>query len=268
MNLKNQNDRKNVYSMVFLMLALCLTVGAAFQVLKIAGANSKNAAFNDEVLAKIMPDDEKTQETLQEYKKSARDIAENNMFIPKSDESNPPGDCTAIFGDEARIGNRWYRAGDLVGDARIESIGPTVVTLLFEEKLITRKPVMVAENNSRNSRSRSQNTRGNQRGRGNQGGRGNRSSNTRAQSVNIDTERAQEIADRVKAFTESGAADRMSAFMGDNGRAMITEFMNASPEQRVEQINQFRQQFQGGNFQFRTSTGGGTQEQTLIIRQD
>jgi hypothetical protein len=270
MNLKNENDRNSFFSVLMLVVALVLLGGTAILVAKMASTDSNDLAWTDEVLAQIKPDAEKTQEYLQKYKQAATDLTEQNMFVPKLDETVQPGDCTAIFGDEARIGDRWYRIGDQIGDARIESIEPTVVTLLLNDRKITRKPVLVAENNSRNSRNRSQNTRSNQGGRGNRGGRGG---DRGAQSANIERARAQ-IAERVQVFTESNAGQAMTAYwtQGD-GRDMISDFMSASPEQRAQQLDQFRQQFQGGNFQFRTSTssggpGGQANQQTLIIRQD
>jgi len=268
MNIKNGQDRKSFFSVALLALAIVLLGGTAMQLIKIVGANYEDTDLTEEALAQIRPDVEKTQEYLQAYKTAAADLTENNMFVPKSDESEAPGDCTAIFGDEARIGNRWYQAGDRVGDARIESIEPTVVTLLFNNERITRKPVLVAESNSRNSRNQSQN---NQRGRGQRGNaRGGRGGD---RGGNIDQARRQEIADRAQVFMESEAGQRISTFMGDNGRNMITNFMSASPEQRQVQLDQFRQQFQGGTFEFRTSTssggpGGQADQQTIIIRQD
>ena len=269
MNLKNGQDRKSFFSVVLLALAIVLLGGTAMLLVKIAGANYEDTALTEEALAQIRPDAEKTQEYLQAYKKAATDLTAQNMFVPLSDESEPPGDCTAIFGDEARIGNRWYKAGDRVGDARIESIEPTLVTLLLNDERITRKPVLVAESNSRNSRNQSQNTRGNRGGRGQQGnargGRGgNRGGNTGS------AQRAQ-IAERVRAFTESDSGQQMQAYWTEgDGRDMITNFMNSSPEQRAQQIDQFRQQVQGGTFQLRTSisSDGRAQEQTIIIRQD
>ncbi|MCP4711581.1 MAG: hypothetical protein GY869_23425 [Planctomycetes bacterium] len=268
MNLKNENDRNSFFSVLMLAVALVLLGGTAVLVAKIAAADSNKTVLTDEFLAQIKPDAEKTKEYLQAYKKVATDLTEQNMFVPKSDEVVEPGECTAIFGAEARIGNRWYSTGDRVGDARIESIEPTVVTLLFEDRRITRKPVMVAENNSRDSRNRSQNQ---QSSRGNRGGRGTRGSDSNARSANIDRARQTEIADRVRAFTESDAGRQIQAYWTEgDGREMINNFMTASPEERQQQIQQFRQQFQGGNFQFRTSTnsGGQTEQQTIIIRQD
>ncbi|MCP4710123.1 MAG: hypothetical protein GY869_15990, partial [Planctomycetes bacterium] len=67
------------------------------------------------------------------------------------------------------------KAGDIVGDAWIESIEPTVVTLQYDKQRITRKPVLVAEDNSRNSRNR-RNQSSQNRGRGRGGMRGGRGS--------------------------------------------------------------------------------------------
>jgi hypothetical protein len=68
----------------------------------------------------------------------SRPIADNlkksNLFSPPPPKEHPIKDVFAIFGDEALINDRWYKAGDNVGDAKITAIGPTSVTTLWDGK--------------------------------------------------------------------------------------------------------------------------------------
>ena len=267
MNLKNEKDRKSFCSVLLLVMALVLLCGTAMLLAKIAGANSKDRDWTKEVLAQIKPDAEKTQEYLQTYKKAAADLTKQNMFVPPADESVAPGDCTAIFGDEARIGDRWYKAGDQVGDARIESIEPTVVTLLFNEQRITRKPVLVAEASSRNTRNQPQN---NQLNRGGRGQRGNARGGRGNQGGNIGGDQSPQVAERFQAFMGSDVGVRIQSMMDGQAGNLITNYMNASPEQRQVQIDQLRQQFQGGVLEIRSAitSGGQGQQQEIIIREE
>ena len=161
MNLKNEKDRKNLYSVVLLALAAMLMGFTAFAVAQIAQADSENNALTEEDLKQIRPDQEKTQEYLQAYQKAATELTAHNMFVPPQDDTEPEADCTAIFGDEARIDNRWVKIGDRVGSAEVVAMGPTSVTLLWQDREIMRSPILRMESNSNNrssSNQRAQNT--------------------------------------------------------------------------------------------------------------
>ncbi len=135
---------------VFLILALVLTGLSAAGWMKITGGNDRVSLITAETLDQIRPDQETAQRYLAQYRKAADQLARNNSFVPPA-QTEPPGDCTAIFGDEAFIGGRWVKAGDTISDAKVLEIGPTAVTLQWEGKRITRSPVLVADNTSKNS---------------------------------------------------------------------------------------------------------------------
>jgi hypothetical protein len=48
--------------------------------------------------------------------------------------------CQGILGQFALFGDQWYKAGDTVQDAKIVSIGPSEVKILWQEKEQTIKP--------------------------------------------------------------------------------------------------------------------------------
>ena len=151
MNWQNEKDRKTLYSLGFLALAVLLTGFTAAEVISIARGTGSAPLLTKDTLEQISPDREKIQQYFDDYKTAARQLTRNNMFVPPPDTSEEPGDCTAIFGNEARIGNRWVKTGDRIGAAEVVAVEPTRITLLFEDRRITRSPVLKLEDNSRRS---------------------------------------------------------------------------------------------------------------------
>lgn len=173
MNLRNTNEQKRVFSLVLFILAVLLVGLTSAELIKIYNLSSADAEMSPEALAQLIPEDEKVQQYLSKYQETAEELIGNNSFVPPPAGLEPPGDCTAIFGDEARIGDRWVSIGDRVGAAEVIEIGPTQVTLMLDDRRITRSPVLVAENNQRNSRDSSRDRESFSRNRGGRG-RGSR----------------------------------------------------------------------------------------------
>jgi len=199
LNLRNTKDRKTAFSLVFFVLAVLLTGLTTAELIKIASGATSDQTISKEALAQLTPDDEKVQHYLNQYQATAEELMGNNSFVPPPSGPESPGDCTAIFGDEARIGDRWVSVGDRVGEAEVIEIGPTRVTLMLEDRRITRSPVLVVENTrnaGRNNRGSAQNrapmgrNRGGRGTRGNQSGRGSSDSNPRVYSFDGSTSRS------------------------------------------------------------------------------
>ena len=174
MNLRNTNEQKRAFSLVFLIIAVLLGCFTTAELIQIAGGAVNDPEIPDETLAQLIPDDEKVQQYLNKYQAKAEELISNNRFVPPPSGPEPPGDCTAIFGDEARIGERWVSVGDRVGEAEVIEIAPTRVTLELDGRRITRSPVLVVENSRQDSRNSRSFTRGREAQGGNQGrgGRG------------------------------------------------------------------------------------------------
>ncbi|MFC1783803.1 hypothetical protein ACFL02_09510 [Planctomycetota bacterium] len=90
---------------------------------------------------------------LEQYQEAADKLARQNRFIPPpkpktETKAEPPGNCSAIFGDEALVGGKWVKVGDKVSEAVVLAVEPTRVTLRWEGRRITRAPVLVTNNRS------------------------------------------------------------------------------------------------------------------------
>ncbi len=149
MNLQAKN-RSKLFSLVLLLLAGGLTGLTTAELVLITNGSDQDSAITAGTLDHKQSDTKTAQRYLSQYQKAAEQLARNNSFVAPA-EKEPPGDCTAIFGDEACFSGRWVKVGDNISDAKVLDIGPTAVTLQWEGKRITRSPVLVAANTSKSS---------------------------------------------------------------------------------------------------------------------
>jgi len=62
----------------------------------------------------------------------ADQLKEKNLFILKPPKQHPVNEVAGILGGEALINDKWYKAGDMVGDAKIIAVEPTLVRIVWE----------------------------------------------------------------------------------------------------------------------------------------
>lgn len=66
---------------------------------------------------------------LAESKTLADELKKNNLFAPPPPKQHPVKEVLGIFGDEVLIKDKWYKVGDMVGDAKIVEVEPTEVKI-------------------------------------------------------------------------------------------------------------------------------------------
>ena len=71
--------------------------------------------------------------SLQTPNKAIEEMRKKNPFSGAQPEPAMP-QCLGIFGQCALFGDQWYKAGDTVQDAKIVSVGPSEVKILWKEK--------------------------------------------------------------------------------------------------------------------------------------
>src|SRR4030042_5546492 len=69
---------------------------------------------------------------LAETKASAEQLKKKNLFVLTPPKQHPVTDVLGILGNEALIGDKWYKVGDSVADAKIVAIGPTKVRIAWD----------------------------------------------------------------------------------------------------------------------------------------
>jgi hypothetical protein len=65
--------------------------------------------------------------------KTAEEMRKKNLFSG-SQPTPPMPQCTGIFGNYALFGQEWHKTGDMVQDAKILSVNPTEVKILWQDK--------------------------------------------------------------------------------------------------------------------------------------
>jgi hypothetical protein len=80
-------------------------------------------------------------ESLHEAKATADALKKSNLFIKAPPKQHPVKQVDGILGSEVLIGQKWYKVGDKVGDAKIVAISSTSVTVEWDGKEKTFAPI-------------------------------------------------------------------------------------------------------------------------------
>lgn len=132
--MKRQFLRDRPESLAKALLAVAVLLGA-LTFLKIgAFVNSSKARM---MAAETEPNHtgaDDLQKVLAQTKAAADDIKKNNLFVPAPAHECPISGVIGILGQEALVGDKWYKVGDRVGDAKIVAIEPTKVKVLWDGK--------------------------------------------------------------------------------------------------------------------------------------
>lgn len=106
-------------------------------VVKVTGffvASARAESVVKQAIAEGTPDPEVVEGQLAKSRPIADNLMRDNLFSPPPPKQHPVKEVFAIFGDEVLINDKWYKAGDMVGEAKIVAIGPTSVTTEWEGK--------------------------------------------------------------------------------------------------------------------------------------
>lgn len=73
----------------------------------------------------------------------AEQLKKNNLFSPPAPVRNPVSSVLGILGNEALIGDRWYKAGDAIADARIVAVEPTHIRVEWQGRETVLAPIEI-----------------------------------------------------------------------------------------------------------------------------
>ena len=138
MNTKAHEHSVEPLAMILLAVAALL---AAFILLEVARLFATSAGAEQTVARALRPVPAGPSDTPQAGQgDSAVDrLKKNNLFVPQPAKEYPINEVIGILGSEALINGQWYKAGDNVGEAKILSIEPTKVKVVWngQEKEFT-----------------------------------------------------------------------------------------------------------------------------------
>ena len=86
-------------------------------------------------------------------KACADEIKKKNLFVPGPVRQNPVNEVIGILGREALIGDKWYKVGDSVGEAKIVAIEPTKVKVVWDGQEKEYSPIGSSGSGGRGGRS-------------------------------------------------------------------------------------------------------------------
>jgi hypothetical protein len=93
------------------------------------GAAAKAESAVQDAIENSKLDPNNVNEQLDKFKPIAEGLKTKNLFSPPLPKVHPVQAVMGIFGDEAYIKGKWYKAGAKVQDATILAIGPTSVEI-------------------------------------------------------------------------------------------------------------------------------------------
>jgi len=229
LNNNHLKDKKEFISVGLLgasavMLVLMVIKVTGFLAAPIKAENSLNKA-----VALSKPDDEEVKKHLDSSKSIADELKKKNLFAPPPPKQHPVNEVLGILGDEALINDKWYKAGDSVGDAKIVAIEPTLVRIEWDGNEKTFLPIDTKGSAPSGPRRPGGQDRPQVAKEGEQG---------RPETVQVQL--------------EVRGGEGMGRFGGDGGdmmermRAMRERFENMSPEEREQARAEMRERFGGG----------------------
>ena len=127
-------EKKEVVSVVllavsgFLAVLILIKVGSFFVASARAERLVKMAVAQNNAGTKDM------EKYLAESKAIATELKRENLFAPPPPKEHPIKEVWGIFGDGVLIKDKWYKVGDMVGDAKIVAIGPASVKIEWDGK--------------------------------------------------------------------------------------------------------------------------------------
>lgn len=127
MKIDSVKKKKEVISLVLLWFSVVLGV---LIIVKVAGffvATARAEKLIADALAYSQLDPNDTEKYLAKSKSVADELKKKNVFAPPPPKKHPVQQVSGILGKEVLIGDKWYKVGDKVGDAKIVAIEPTQV---------------------------------------------------------------------------------------------------------------------------------------------
>lgn len=121
---------KRTESLTRILLAVAILLGA-LTVLKLGCFVSSSNALQAAQVEPNKAGPDEVKKVMAQSKARVEEIKKNNLFLPAAARQNPVSDVIGILGQEALIGDKWYKVGDSVGDAKIVAIEPTKVKVVW-----------------------------------------------------------------------------------------------------------------------------------------
>lgn len=126
---------------ILLAVSLFLAGVMTVKVMAYAASSMTVSAKIANAVDAVNCEDEELKTYTVKYTNLAGELKKKSVFAPPpAKKKNPVKQVVAIFGKEAFINGKWYKAGDKVADAKIVAVNPTSVETLWDGKKKTFRP--------------------------------------------------------------------------------------------------------------------------------
>ena len=141
--MKKKKDRCSAGS-VFLAVALLLAALTFAEVASYLTGPARAQNVLAQASALVTPDPNCVKSYVEETKKTAEALKKQNPFVKQPPKEHPVKQVDGILGNEILIGDKKYKVGDKIGDAKVISIEATQVTIEWEGKTKSFAPLAAA----------------------------------------------------------------------------------------------------------------------------
>lgn len=134
-------QKKELLSIVLLGLSALLAVFILFKITSFFtdSARAENVVKN--ALDGINSESIGIEQYFTKDRNLAETLTRNNLFSPAPPKENPVKEVRAIFGSQALINDNWYSEGQTIQDAKIVAIEPMQVTIEWDGRQTSFRPL-------------------------------------------------------------------------------------------------------------------------------
>jgi hypothetical protein len=125
-------QKKELVPIVLFVASVALAALILIKATSFFATSARAERLVKKAVAQNQPNSEEMKECVAKSEAIADELKKKNLFAPPSPKQHPVSSVFGILGDEALIGNRWYKVGDKVQEARIVAIEPTRVRIEWE----------------------------------------------------------------------------------------------------------------------------------------
>ncbi|MHC4432100.1 MAG: hypothetical protein ACYTBS_09695 [Planctomycetota bacterium] len=141
MKLDNLKDKKELIAIALFAISAISVILIIVKVTDFFGTSARAEEAVRQAIDHSEPDAKNLTAQLDKFKEDADALKKENLFSPPQPKQHPIKVVMGIFGDEALINGKWYKAGDKVADARILAVNPTSVETEWDGKKKTFNPI-------------------------------------------------------------------------------------------------------------------------------
>ncbi|MHC4510101.1 MAG: hypothetical protein ACYTAO_14275 [Planctomycetota bacterium] len=136
--------KKESYPFVLLATAVVFVVLVVIKItcLLEASARAQNVAKKAAAQHELSTQD--AGKTAADSRAVVEQLKKHNLFAPPRQPRHPVSSVLGILGNEALIGNRWYKVGDNIADAEVVCVEPTHVRVRWQGRETVLAPMQMA----------------------------------------------------------------------------------------------------------------------------